>query len=365
MRGFLWIAPALVAAAAAADSDRDFSGRWMLDQRASSLGTLAGRADPLLVISQSEATILCVADDREWTYALDGGESVAQSGEESRNSRVKWEGSALLLNTLVSGPRNYVIMDRWKLSPDRNVLTIGRQVQIGGTESEGRLVYRRDGTGVASAPTPALTRSRTAPPAPLQAPPSRYVVKSGTHILLALTNSVNTKHSHEGDRIYLETAVPIAVDGRMVIPRQSYVTGTVTESKRPGRVAGKGELYIRFDTLTLRNGTTRDFRSRLSNADPSAGKVDRDEGKITGNESGGRDARTVAETTGMGATIGGVAGAASGQAVKGLGVGAGAGAAVGLATVLLKRGPDLVLKKGTKVEMILDRDLEFEAKELP
>jgi len=34
---------------------------------------------------------------------------------------------------------------------------------------------------------------------------------------------------------------------------------TVTQVKKPGRVKGRGELYVRFDTLTLPNGVCRDF----------------------------------------------------------------------------------------------------------
>ena len=38
------------------------------------------------------------------------------------------------------------------------------------------------------------------------------------------------------------------VNGRIVIPVGSYVAGTVTQIKKPGRMKGRGELYVRFDT---------------------------------------------------------------------------------------------------------------------
>src|SRR5580692_7546443 len=81
--------------------------------------------------------------------------------------------------------------------------------------------------------------------------PSAYTVEAGTRIPLGLINSVSTKHSAAGDRIYLETVFPIVIDSHIVIPPGSYVTGTVTEVKRPGRVKGRGELYVRFDSITL------------------------------------------------------------------------------------------------------------------
>jgi hypothetical protein len=43
----------------------------------------------------------------------------------------------------------------------------------------------------------------------------------------------------------------------------------------------------------------------------------------------------------------------------GLGIGAAAGAAAGLVGVLLTRGPDAVVPKGSTVEMVLDRPLSF------
>ena len=96
-----------------------------------------------------------------------------------------------------------------------------------------------------------LVRRPEAAAAPAQ---REYAVPAGTRILLSLINSVDTKHSHEGDRVYLQTAFPVVIDGRTVIPRGANVTGTVSNAKRPGRVAGKGQLYIRFDELTLPNG---------------------------------------------------------------------------------------------------------------
>jgi len=143
------------------------------------------------------------------------------------------------------------------------------------------------------------------------------------------------------------------------------VIGTLTQAKRPGRVSGKGELYIRFDSLTLPNGVTRDLRSRLSNADASTkGDVDRGEGKVTSESNRSGDARRVGETTAAGASVGSIAGAAAGHAGMGVGIGAAAGAAAGLASVFGSRGPDAVLKRGTTVEMMLDRDISFRRDEL-
>src|SRR5437879_6754243 len=128
--------------------------------------------------------------------------------------------------------------------------------------------------------------------------PKEYIVDPGTRIPLSLINSITTKHAAEGDRIYLETVFPILVEGKIVIPPGSYVSGTVTQVKRPGRLNGRGEIYLRFDSLTLPNGVTRDFRARVGQLDGRATEeLDKTEGKIKseGNKSG--DARSVGEAT--------------------------------------------------------------------
>jgi hypothetical protein len=192
-----------------------------------------------------------------------------------------------------------------------------------------------------------------------------FTVEPGTHIPLSLINSVSTKNSVPGDRVYLETSFPILVDGKIVIPPGSYVEGTITQVQRPGKVKGRGEFHLRFDSLTLPNGTTRDFRARVSGLDGRASEeLDRKEGSIKseGNKSG--DVRTVAETAAAGASVGALAGSVSGAAGMGAGIGAAAGAAAGLVGVLFTRGPEAVLAKGTTLEMVLDRQVKFDDSEL-
>lgn len=195
--------------------------------------------------------------------------------------------------------------------------------------------------------------------------PSTYQVDSGTRIPLSLINSISTKQAAEGDRVYLESVFPILVDGRIVIPPGSYVAGTVTTVKRAGRVRGRAELFVRFDSLTLPNGVTRDFRARIGALDGQAGEqLDRIEGKVKGEGNRGGDARTVGEAAAGGTTIGAIAGSAAGRTGMGAGIGAAAGATAGLVGVLLQRGPDAVLARGSTIEMVLDRTLLFTEDEL-
>ena len=356
----------------AGDPNRDFSGKWVLDTSASDVASL-GRVEDNLSVSQGDAGILCATKTAQWSYALDGSETRKQIGEESRSSVSKWEGSALLINTQVTSPRHYTVMDRWELSRSHNTLTITRQVVRADSEAEGTLVFRREGTPAPASPpvVPAVVPaggapSVVAPPAagwrqtepggggsqpvlatrPPPGVPPDITIRSGTRVLLSLIGEVNTKHAKEGDHVYLRTATPVAAGGRLVIPRGSDVEGTITRAKAAGKVVGKGELYIRFDSLILPNGVSRDFRARPPG----------EEGKVEGNGKSA-DGRTVIEGAGAGGAIGAITHGLPGAAVGGVG-----GA---LAGVLLSRNQDVVLRSGAHIEMVLDRDLVFHPEELP
>jgi type IV secretion system protein VirB10 len=187
------------------------------------------------------------------------------------------------------------------------------------------------------------------------------VVPAGTRIPLQLINRISTKNAHEGDQVYLTSAYPIVVDSHIVIPPGSYVKGTITQTKRPGRVAGRGELYLRFDSLTLPNGVTRDFRGRVGAIDGSSSDtLDKKEGKVVSDGSKAHDAATIGEIGAAGASIGAIAA----RSATGAAVGGGAGVVVGLAAVLLTRGPDAALERGSTVDMVLDRELSFRADEV-
>jgi type IV secretion system protein VirB10 len=188
------------------------------------------------------------------------------------------------------------------------------------------------------------------------------LVPVGTHIPLVLQNTVSTKNAAPGDPLYFETIYPVVVNSKILVPVGSFVRGSLTHVKRPGRIKGRAELYVRFDELTLPNGYTVDLNASLATAGARQNEeVAREEGKVKGDSSKGDDAGTVISTTGAGTGIGAGVGAISGNAGKGAGLGAGIGAAAGLATVLMTRGKELELPRGTTVDIVVDRPLELDA----
>jgi hypothetical protein len=218
------------------------------------------------------------------------------------------------------------------------------------------------------APAPAATPTPDASaPAPTGEPsakadanvaaPAKIELPTGTRIPLVLHNGISTRTAQVGDPVYFETLFPVMKDGRVIVPAGSYVSGEVTESKRPGRVKGRGELNIRLETLILPNAYMVRFAGVPSGASTGGNETTNSEGKIIGDTDKTSDVGTVAKTTAAGAGIGGIAS----RSAAGAGIGAGVGAAVGLAAILLTRGPEAELPRGTTLDAVLDRPLYFDA----
>lgn len=208
----------------------------------------------------------------------------------------------------------------------------------------------------------------SAPPAVAPAPPAtapqagsseKIVLPAGTRFGVVLQNGISTRSAKPGDSVYFQTSFPITQNNRIVIPVGSYLRGSLLDAKRPGRVKGKGEFRLRLDTLILPNGYTVNLNAAPRSAD-SGGKETMDsEGKVTGPGGKGKDVGTVATTTATGAGIGAIASGA-----KGAGIGAGIGGLAGLAAVLLTRGPEAELPRGSALDIVLEHELALDGSQI-
>jgi hypothetical protein len=210
---------------------------------------------------------------------------------------------------------------------------------------------------------------QTSAPPPVAAPPEavparhgspeKIWIPAGTRVAVVLENGISTRGAKAGDSVYFHTSFPITQNNRIIIPVGSYLRGELIESKRPGRVKGRGEFRMRLDTLIFPNGYTVDLNATPRSAD-SGGKETMDsEGKVTGAGGKGKDAQTVAETTATGAGIGAIA-----DGAKGLGIGAGIGAVAGLGAILLTRGPEAELPRGSTLDIVLEHQLALDSSQI-
>lgn len=201
----------------------------------------------------------------------------------------------------------------------------------------GLMLLARGSPGQNAPPRPS-SRARTASPGPM--------VPVGTVIPLELKNTVNSHSAYDGQAVYCETIFPIALGDRILIPAHSYVRGEVTHVTRPGRVSGKAQLGLRFDSIILPSGVTRPIQATLS----SIGGVRLEDAKKA------KDAEAAASNNGgqnlaaqsAGDAVVDASGLGGGNPVIDASEGVG-----GLIVMLATRGRTIILRPGTSMEITL------------
>lgn len=217
-----------------------------------------------------------------------------------------------------------------------------------------------------SSPGTARPPQESANSAVLTSSAPQVAVPTGTRLALLLRNGINTRTAKAGDSVYFETAYPIARNNRIVIPMGSFVRGQIIEAKRPGRIHGRGEFRIALEQMTLPNGYTIELKATPSSVDRDGREAVTPEGVVTGPGAVARDIGTVALATIIGGPLGGYAGLLAGNPSRAsLAIGHGAGAAAGLLAVLLTRGPEASLPRGTTLDVVLDHALLLDVEHLP
>src|ERR1700737_1136982 len=89
----------LAAHVGSAQSDGDFSGVWKLNPGRSNVRSMPVPPEPLLKVEQSASALTLNAA----TYPLDGRTVKGRIGNSTTSTVTKWEGDALLVNTIRSG----------------------------------------------------------------------------------------------------------------------------------------------------------------------------------------------------------------------------------------------------------------------
>jgi hypothetical protein len=180
-----------------------------------------------------------------------------------------------------------------------------------------------------------------APPAGAQlaspaAPEWRDVtIPAGTRLPIRLEQSVASDSSRVEEPVRATLLSGIVVRGKIVVPAGSAVAGVVTEAKRSGRVKGRAEVGVRFDTLVVKGDEqTYAIQTGLVTRQAAATK--------------GKDAAKIGVPAIGGAIIGGILGGGKGAIIGGT-VGGGAGTAVVLST----RGSEIRLPRGTHLAVKL------------
>jgi hypothetical protein len=136
-------------------ADPDFSGIWTLDESRSELRRTTPQPWIRMQVEHKDVEVRCIPVEQPHPdtkrasrvtlhFVTNGKETAHPIGDATGKSIAKWEGSALMINTVVNGPhRSYTQMDRWKMSLDDRMLTIRRQIVSLQGEIESTLVYEK------------------------------------------------------------------------------------------------------------------------------------------------------------------------------------------------------------------------------
>lgn len=143
------LAAAILAAAFAGAADPDFKGTWVLNRDESdNIRSLPAPAAPRLIIEHRGVSLRVTEatgpKPTVFSYTTVSKESRTKVGDLVTSSILKWEGAALLFNTIVNAPsRSYTQMDRWRLSRDGATLTIRCEIVHLHGSVRATLVYDR------------------------------------------------------------------------------------------------------------------------------------------------------------------------------------------------------------------------------
>jgi YmgG-like glycine-zipper protein len=166
-----------------------------------------------------------------------------------------------------------------------------------------------------------------------------FIVTDGTELVGVLNNDLTTQNAHEGDRFTMTVRSPGQYEG-------ATIEGRVVNVDRGGRVSGRSQLTLDFDTIRMRDGRSYRFAGILENVRTPEGDVVR-----VDNEGAVRDSdqtKTTVTRTAIGTAVGAIIGAIAGGG-KGAAIGAVIGAGAGAGSVYVQGRNDLELQAGTEV----------------
>ncbi len=166
-----------------------------------------------------------------------------------------------------------------------------------------------------------------------------FVISNGETVIGVLQNGISTETAREGDRFTMTVRQPAQYEG-------AVIEGHISNVQRSGRLTGRSQMTLNFDTIRLRDGGSYRFAGILESVRTAQGvtvRVD-NEGSVRDNSQTTKTTQRAAIGTAVGAIIGAIAGGGKGAAIGAI-VGAGGGAG----SVYVQGRDDLDLGAGTEL----------------
>ena len=183
----------------------------------------------------------------------------------------------------------------------------------------------------AMSPTPAPAPVPDTPPPP--PPPKKVTIPSGTALAVRLVDPIDSEKNQVGDTFHATLNNPLTVDGDVVVPSGSDVTGHLADVKSAGKFAGQSQVVLQLDSIKS-GGSTYNIQT--------------DQYKKQGSSRGKNTAEKVGAGAGIGALIGALAGGGKGAAI-----GAAAGGGIGGGVQAATKGQQIKLASETVLNFTL------------
>jgi hypothetical protein len=188
-------------------------------------------------------------------------------------------------------------------------------------------------------------------------------VPSGQALDAVLTSPIDTSVAKAGDIFNAKLYSPVYVGNELVLPANTQLEGQITSAEHAGHAGTNGTLNMRLTAAITPDGQRFPLSAIISTSDKQTGIVEDKQGNIKGRSTkatiGSGVARTAAWTAG-GTLLGIifepiVAGSVGAGAIAGVAT----GGAVGLGSNLWRKGKNVQLASGTRVQFSLDQPMSL------
>ena len=172
---------------------------------------------------------------------------------------------------------------------------------------------------------------------------SRFELPKGTRIELRMDNEINSKSSAVDDTFTAVVEKPVKVNGNVLLPTGTVITGRITKARAAASRLRGGILEVAFEELRLETGERRKIEGVLVN--PLKAKSSRSKALIS-----------VISGIAAGTLIGIISKSDNGAAI---GAGLGGGAGTGIAAI--QKGKEVRIKADEVFQIELTRKVTLPA----
>jgi hypothetical protein len=271
------------------------------------------------------------------TFSADGIERVDMTNGQSVRARATLNGDQLIVSSNGDAENQFNVT--FEPIDNGRSLSVTRKVYVPGLSRPVivQSVYQKTSEiaqfDINPGPQPFPTVTNSGPD---------FVIPNGERVIAVLNNTVSTETAREGDRFTLTVRQPYQFGG-------ATIEGHVTNVQRSGRITGRSQLTLNFDSIRLRDGRSHRFAGTVESVRSLGGETVRvdNEGGLRDTNQTTKTAQRAAIGTAVGAIIGAIAGGGKGAAIGAI-VGAGGGAG----SVYVQGRDDLELTPGSELTIL-------------